>query len=589
MPLFVRARAGPRHAVAAGCPGPAGGGVAGGWVDLWVAAAERQACLDLHPRASRAQPDVPLQLRRERLLRLRRLLDEHGPVLAAAVQADFGIRSPRLTEMADFLLLRALLSHTLRHLARWMKPQKLRTPLYLQPASAWVQRQPLGVVGVIAPWNYPVQRALAPTITALAAGNRVLLKPSEHTPHLAAQLTALVAQLFAPDEWCVLPGDAALAAPFAPLPFDHPLFTRSTPPPPHHAGVGRQVALHHRRRLQSAGRSAEDCPWQAAQRRPDLHCARLPVAAPGARGRVCAGLPGGGGAPVPRRHRGQSRLRRHHHGAPPCTLAGPAAASAGPGGRCADRGAGAAAENQTQGPTGARRWRQPPDGAIAGVWRHSGDGADAGGDFRPHPASAPLRAPPRRPRPSPPPPTPPPLPPPRTAGGRGPPSTPGPAPAGVVLVRSKPGSARGGAARHRERGRDAERHAAAHGAPRLAVRWCGPQWLGRLPRRAGLCPPVPAKSGAAAIALVPGGLVLPAVWGPLRPGHGLAAPLAVAAWPGPGVCGDNAGLFISCFRSVVPCPASRFAPPRCAMTKPLPRSTPSTPKKSTNSWCPARS
>ncbi|MCW5259421.1 aldehyde dehydrogenase family protein [Verminephrobacter eiseniae] len=200
-----------------------------------MTAAELQACFDLQHRASRAQPDVPLQLRRERLLRLRRLLDEHGPVLAAAVQADFGIRSPRLTEMADFLLLRALLSHTLRHLARWMKPQKLRTPLYLQPASAWVQRQPLGVVGVIAPWNYPVQRALAPTITALAAGNRVLLKPSEHTPHLAAQLTALVAQLFAPDEWCVLPGDAALAARFAALPFDHLVFTGSS-------AVGRLVA-----------------------------------------------------------------------------------------------------------------------------------------------------------------------------------------------------------------------------------------------------------------------------------------------------------------------------------------------------------
>src|SRR6218665_189367 len=78
-----------------------------------MTAAELQACFDLQHRASRAQPDVPLQLRRERLLRLRRLLDEHGPVLAAAVQADFGIRSPRLTEMADFLLLPALLSHTL--------------------------------------------------------------------------------------------------------------------------------------------------------------------------------------------------------------------------------------------------------------------------------------------------------------------------------------------------------------------------------------------------------------------------------------------------------------------------------------------
>ncbi|MNW17651.1 hypothetical protein D3C71_2169120 [compost metagenome] len=73
--------------------------------------------------------DVPLLVRRERLLRLSKMLDEHGPVLAAAVQADFGMRSPRLTEVADFFVLRTLLSHTLRHLARWSKPRKVRTTL----------------------------------------------------------------------------------------------------------------------------------------------------------------------------------------------------------------------------------------------------------------------------------------------------------------------------------------------------------------------------------------------------------------------------------------------------------------------------
>ena len=78
------------------------------------------------------------------------------------------LRSPRLTEVADFFVLRTLLSHTLKHLPRWMKPQKVRTPLHLQPAQGWIQRQPLGVVGVIAPWNYPVQLSLAPAITALA-------------------------------------------------------------------------------------------------------------------------------------------------------------------------------------------------------------------------------------------------------------------------------------------------------------------------------------------------------------------------------------------------------------------------------------
>ncbi|MFT4243819.1 MAG: coniferyl aldehyde dehydrogenase [Acidovorax sp.] len=197
--------------------------------------ADIHTIFDQQRQASREQVDVPLLVRRERLLRIRKMLDEHGPVLAAAVQADFGMRSPRLTEVADFFVLRTLLSHTLKHLSRWMKPQKVRTPLYLLPSSARILRQPLGVVGVISPWNYPVQLALAPAITALAAGNRVMLKPSELTPHTSAQLAALVAQFFAPDEFCVVQGDANLSALFASLPFDHLVFTGST-------AVGRKVA-----------------------------------------------------------------------------------------------------------------------------------------------------------------------------------------------------------------------------------------------------------------------------------------------------------------------------------------------------------
>ncbi|MGD9774173.1 coniferyl aldehyde dehydrogenase [Diaphorobacter sp.] len=192
-------------------------------------------CFELQRHASRAQPDVPLTLRRERLLRLRKLLDEHGPTLAAAVQADFGMRSTRLTQVADLFVLQAQLSHTLRRLARWSRRTKVCTPPLLQPARAWIERQPLGVVGVISPWNYPVQLALAPVIGALAAGNRVMLKPSELTPHTSAQLAALVAQFFAPDEFCVVQGDAATAALIASLPFDHLVFTGST-------AVGRKVA-----------------------------------------------------------------------------------------------------------------------------------------------------------------------------------------------------------------------------------------------------------------------------------------------------------------------------------------------------------
>ena len=194
-----------------------------------------QSLFDAQHRASRAQADVSLAVRRERLLKIRTLLDTHGAALAQAVQADFGVRSPQLTEIADLFVLHTLISGTLKNLPRWMKPVKVSTPLYLLPAHACLQRQPLGVVGVISPWNYPVQLALGPVITALAAGNRVMLKPSELTPQTSALLAALIGQSFVPDELCVVQGDGGVAAEFASLPFDHLFFTGST-------AVGRKVA-----------------------------------------------------------------------------------------------------------------------------------------------------------------------------------------------------------------------------------------------------------------------------------------------------------------------------------------------------------
>jgi len=190
---------------------------------------------DAQHRASRAQVDVPLAVRRDRLQRIRALLDDHGSALTQAVQADFGVRSAQLTEVADLFVLRALLSSTLKNLPRWMKPVKVRTPLYLLPSRGYLQRQPLGVVGVVSPWNYPVQLALGPVITALSAGNRVMLKPSELTPLTSALLAELIGNTFAADELCVVQGDGALAAEFCGLPFDHLFFTGST-------AVGRKVA-----------------------------------------------------------------------------------------------------------------------------------------------------------------------------------------------------------------------------------------------------------------------------------------------------------------------------------------------------------
>ena len=104
---------------------------------------------DAQYQASRAQIDVPLALRRERLRRLRHLIEHHGKDLSAAIEADFGVRSQHLTEVADLFVLRSLISHLNTHLPRWMKPVKVATPVYLKPATAMIQRQPLGVVGEI--------------------------------------------------------------------------------------------------------------------------------------------------------------------------------------------------------------------------------------------------------------------------------------------------------------------------------------------------------------------------------------------------------------------------------------------------------
>jgi coniferyl-aldehyde dehydrogenase len=193
------------------------------------------ALFDAQFRASRAEIDPPLSVRGDRLHRMKKLIDGHGAALHAAVEADFGVRSPGLTEVADLFVLRAMLGHLQRHLPRWMKPTRVATPVYLQPATAYIQRQPLGVVGVISPWNYPIQLALAPAATAMAAGNRVMLKPSELTPRTSALLAELVRQHYAPEEFCVIEGDAQVAAEFASLPFDHLFFTGST-------AVGRKVA-----------------------------------------------------------------------------------------------------------------------------------------------------------------------------------------------------------------------------------------------------------------------------------------------------------------------------------------------------------
>lgn len=194
-----------------------------------------RARFDASFQASRAQPEVPLALRRDRLRRMQAVLDNHGAALSQAIAEDFGVRSSQLTQVADLFVLRALMHQLDRRLPAWMRARRVSTPFYLRPASARILRQPLGVVGVMSPWNYPVQLALGPAATALAAGNRVMLKPSEWTPRTSACMAQCLQQAFAPDELDVVQGGPEVAEAFAQLPFDHLFFTGST-------AVGRRVA-----------------------------------------------------------------------------------------------------------------------------------------------------------------------------------------------------------------------------------------------------------------------------------------------------------------------------------------------------------
>ncbi|MDE2306148.1 MAG: aldehyde dehydrogenase family protein [Gammaproteobacteria bacterium] len=192
--------------------------------------------LDLQREAFTVEMNPPGTVRHERLRRLGTLLDAHADGFAAAIAADFGARSVREIELTETMQVRSALRHTARHLDRWMRPRRAPVAPAYRPARALIQRQPLGVVGIVSPWNYPLQLSLLPLIAALAAGNRAMIKPSESTPRFAEALRAAVEDGFAADEVAVVTGDAAVGRAFCALPFDHLLFTGSTP-------IGREVAL----------------------------------------------------------------------------------------------------------------------------------------------------------------------------------------------------------------------------------------------------------------------------------------------------------------------------------------------------------
>lgn len=185
-------------------------------------------------RAAQAQRTPDFAQRHDDLKRLRQAVVAHTDALAAAVDADFGGRSRNETLIAEISMILHDLDVLRANLKRWMKPQRVATDWKFLPASSEIHTVPLGVIGILSPWNYPINLALMPLAAAIAAGNHALIKPSEHTPATAAALQTLLAEVFPAERVSVVTGGPEVAAAFAALPFDHLFFTGST-------SIGRAV------------------------------------------------------------------------------------------------------------------------------------------------------------------------------------------------------------------------------------------------------------------------------------------------------------------------------------------------------------
>ena len=170
----------------------------------------------------------------EALDRLATMLRENIDELAAAVNRDFRGRATQETRLLEIFPSLEAIAHARRHLRSWMRPRRARTGFWFLPGRSRVLMQPLGQAGIVVPWNYPIYLAVGPAVSALAAGNRVMIKMSESAPATGELMAALVAQRFAPDVLAIVNGGPEVAREFTALPFDHLLFTGSTE-------VGRQV------------------------------------------------------------------------------------------------------------------------------------------------------------------------------------------------------------------------------------------------------------------------------------------------------------------------------------------------------------
>lgn len=179
-------------------------------------------------------PMPTAEYRIDALKRLKAAVIKHQDILADAINQDYGCRAKGDTKIAEILTTVEGINMALHNTKKWMKPSKRKVGMLFAPATNEVVYQPLGVVGIIVPWNYPIFLALGPLLAALSAGNRALVKMSEFTPHTNAALKKMLAECFAEDEVALIEGEVETAVEFSNLPFNHMFFTGST-------AVGRHI------------------------------------------------------------------------------------------------------------------------------------------------------------------------------------------------------------------------------------------------------------------------------------------------------------------------------------------------------------
>jgi aldehyde dehydrogenase (NAD+) len=165
----------------------------------------------------------------QRVAKLQRLLDSllrHRQEVRDALFADFR-RHPSEVDLTEIYPVTGEIKHAMRHLKSWMRPQRVPTPAAMTGSRSWIQWQPKGVALILSPWNFPVNLTLGPLVSAVASGNVVMLKPSEHTPHASATLKSILRDVFDPQEVALVEGDAEVAQAVLKLPFHHIFFTGS--------------------------------------------------------------------------------------------------------------------------------------------------------------------------------------------------------------------------------------------------------------------------------------------------------------------------------------------------------------------------